>query len=359
MKTYSQFYTSYTIGIDAISHLADRLKGYGKNIAIIGGETALKCALPKVNESLSGTEFKIVNTITHKGESSHFRMDTNIELLKDVSVDIIIGIGGGKAIDTAKGVAFKMGLPVFSLPTIASTCASTSALSVVYKEDGEFEEIFEFGKPPIHSFIDLQIIADAPDSYLRAGMGDTIGKRFECQFAARGDELKHGSRLGKEVSNLCYDPLLLYGEKALKDCKCNVVSNELLEAVLAIIVSTGMVSISVEDRYNSAVAHATYYGLVNLPGFEEHYLHGDVVAYGVLVQLAIDNNLEDLVVLKEFLDKIEIITSLESMDVKVDKEYLKDILPAIVNGPDMQHIPYEITEDMILDGMKIVETYKK
>lgn len=358
MKTYSQYYTSYTIGTDAISQLADRLKGFGYNIAIIGGETALSVAIPRVKEVLEGTEFKVVEIITHKGESSHFKMDTDIELLNGKEIDMIIGVGGGKAIDTAKGVAYKMGLPVFSVPTIASTCSATSALSVVYKEDGEFEEIFEFGKPPIHSFIDLEIIAQAPDNFLRAGMGDTVGKRFECQFAARGDELAHGSRLGKEVSNLCYDPLLLYGEKALQDCKKNEVSNELLEAVLAIIVSTGMVSINVEDRYNSAVAHATYYGLVNLPGFEEHYLHGDVVAYGVLVQLAIDNNLEELVELKAFLEKIEIITSLEDMDVKVDKEFLKDILPAIVNGPDMQHIPYPITEDMILEGMKVVETYK-
>lgn len=358
MKTYSKFYTNYSIGEDAISHLGDRLEVYGKNIAVIGGETALKVALPKIEKNLDCLDFNITKVIVHKGESSHYNMDSDIELLNKLDVDIIIGVGGGKAIDTAKGVAYKMNLPVFSVPTIASTCSATSALSVVYKENGEFEEIFEFGKPPIHSFIDLDIITQAPDSYLRAGMGDTIGKRFECQFAARGDELAHGSRLGREVSNLCYDPLLLYGEKALQDCKKNLVSNELLEAVLAIIVSTGMVSISVEDRYNSAVAHATYYGLVNLPGFEEHYLHGDVVAYGVLVQLAIDNNLEELVELKEFLEKIEIITSLEAMDVKVDKEFLKDILPAIVNGPDMQHIPYEISEDMILEGMKIVEQYK-
>ncbi len=359
MKTYSQFYTNYTIGTEAICEMPERLRAYGKKIVVIGGEKALAASLKKMEDALKDSGINIVEVIVHKGECSHKKMDANIEQLKDVAVDMIIGVGGGKAIDTAKGVAFKMGLPVFSVPTIASTCSATSALSVVYKEDGEFEEIYEFGKSPIHSFIDLQIIVDAPDSYLRAGMGDTIGKRFECQFAARGDELAHGSRLGKEVSNLCYDPLLLYGEKALQDCKKNLVSNELLEAVLAIIVSTGMVSINVEDRYNSAVAHATYYGLVNLPGFEEHYLHGDVVAYGVLVQLAIDNNLEELVELKNFLEKIEIITSLEAMDVKVDKEYLKDILPAIVNGPDMQHIPYEISEDMILEGMKVVETYNK
>ena len=41
---------------------------------------------------------------------------------------------GGKALDTAKGTAEKAGLPVFTFPTIAVTCAATTALSVVYKE---------------------------------------------------------------------------------------------------------------------------------------------------------------------------------------------------------------------------------
>lgn len=355
MKTFSRFYANYTIGADAYENVAKVTAPYGNKILVIGGEKALASAIDKVLKALESSGMTVVETITHKGECSYSIIDEYKKIVEATKPDMIFGFGGGKALDSAKGVADKCNLPIFAFPTIASTCAATSALSVVYKENGDFEAIYSFDKPAIHSFINLDVIAHAPAKYLRAGIGDTIGKFFECHFAARGDELAHSSRMGREVSRLCYEPFTLYGEKGLKDCENHEVSNELLEVVLAIIVSTGMVSLLVDDHYNSAVAHATYYGLVILPDFEEHYLHGDVVAYGVLVQLAIDGDLEAMNELKTFLDSIGIITKLSDMNVKVHKEFLKDVLPAIINGPDMVKIPYKITEDMILEGMKVVD----
>lgn len=355
MNTYSRFYANYTIGADAFKEVPAITAPYGKKILIIGGETALASSLDKVMEFIKGTELTIVETCIHKGECSYKAIEEYVKVVDQVKPDMIFGFGGGKALDSAKAVAEKCNLPMFAFPTIASTCAATSALSVVYKENGDFDEIYFLEKPAIHSFIDLDVIANAPAKYLRAGIGDTIGKYFECHFSARNDELAHSSRLGREISRLCYDPFTLYGVQGMKDCENNQVSMELQEVVLAIVVSTGLVSLVVDFQYNSAVAHATYYGLVLLPDFEEHYLHGDVVAYGVLVQLAIDGDVETMLELKAFLDSIGIITKLSDMNVTVDKEFLKDVLPAIVGGPDMVHIPYEITEDMILEGMKVVD----
>ncbi len=73
--------------------------------------------------------------------------------------------------------------------------------------------------------------------------------------------------------------------------------------MLANIVSTGLVSLLVLDQYNGAVAHSVYYGLVLLPGFEEENLHGDVVAYGVLVQLLVDGEEEKAREMKAFLEE--------------------------------------------------------
>ena len=99
----------------------------------------------------------------------------------------------------------------------------------------------------------------------------------------------------------------------------------------------------------------SYYALVLLPGFEEHWLHGNVVAYGVLVQLAIDGELEEARRLKTFLQKLEIPTTLAEMDVPVDRAYLQAVLTETVSGPDMAHIPYPITEDMVFEAMQLVE----
>lgn len=190
---------------------------------------------------------------------------------------------------------------------------------------------------------------------MQAGIGDTIGKFFECHFSARGDKLEHSSALGREISNMCYEPLLEYGVQALKDCKAGLVTLSLEQAVLANIVSTGLVSLMVLDDYNCAIAHSVYYGLVLLPGFEEKYLHGNVVAYGVLVQLAVDGDLEEARRVKALMKELEIPSTLKEMEVPVDKEYLQAVLTETVSGPDMEHIPYTVTEDMIFEAMRVVE----
>ena len=245
---------------------------------------------------------------------------------------------------------------MFTFPTIAATCAGTTALSVLYREDGSFDRFAFFDRPARHCFIDLEILAKAPAKYLRAGMGDTLAKFFECHFSTRGDRLAHSSALGREISNLCYAPLLEHGVEALQDCRAHRVTEALEEAVLANVVSTGLVSLLVEEAYNGAAAHSLYYGLALLPGFEENCLHGDAVAYGVLVQLAIDQDWDRARELRVFLRALGIPATLGEMEVPLDRELLAPVLRAMVNGPDMAHIPYPVTEDMAFRAMEAVET---
>ena len=114
-------------------------------------------------------------------------------------------------------------------------------------------------------------------------------------------------------------------------------------------------SLLVLDQYNCAIAHSVDYGLILLPGFEEKFLHGSVVAYGVLVQLAVDQDWERARELKAFLQELEIPTTLREMEVPLDREYLKAVLHETVSGPDMEHIPYPVTEDMIFAALEAVE----
>lgn len=273
-----------------------------------------------------------------------------------VKADMIFGMGGGKALDTAKGAAAEAGIPIFTFPTVASTCAAMTKLSVIYWENGSLDHFGYAPRPPIHCFMDLEVLAKAPAEYLQAGMGDIIGKFFECHFSARNDRLEHSSALGREISNMCYAPLLVHGSQALADCRKGQASPDLEQAVLAIIVSTGMVSNLVKDIYNGAVAHSLYYALVTLPGFDETHRHGNTVAYGVLVQLMLDGEREKALEVKAFLQSIGIHTTCREMEVRLDREYLASVLDAAVAAPDMKHIPYPITGDMIFRAMEAVET---
>ena len=316
----------------------------------------MQAGLDKLNAALQDSGLEIVQAVEFGKDCTAAQISHWAQYAKELGADMIFGMGGGKALDTAKGAAFGAGLPVFTFPTVASTCAGTTALSVVYREDGSFDRFAFFDRPARHCFIDLEILAKAPAKYLRAGMGDTLAKFFECHFSTRGDRLAHSSALGREISNLCYAPLLEHGVEALQDCRAHRVTEALEEVVLANVVSTGLVSLLVEEAYNGAAAHSLYYGLALLPGFEENCLHGDAVAYGVLVQLAIDQDWDRARELRVFLRALGIPATLGEMEVPLDRELLAPVLRAMVNGPDMAHIPYPVTEDMAFRAMEAVET---
>lgn len=355
MSTRSVYYCSYSIGENAYELVADICRPYGKRALLIGGEKAMAAALPRLQAQLAGSGIKIVESVVYGKDCTFSAIRSWADYAKMLRVDMIFAMGGGRAMDTAKAAAEDANLPVFTFPTSASTCSATSALSVVYREDGSFEDFYYFRRPPCHCFIDLAVIAQAPWQFLQAGMGDTIGKHFECHFSSRGDSLEHSSAMGREISNMCYAPLLEHGEQALLDCKAHRVSPALEQATLASIVSTGLVSLLVHNDYNSAVAHSVYYALVLLPGFEERWLHGNVVAYGVLVQLAVDQDLGEARRLKAFLQKLEIPTTLAEMDIPLDRTYLQQVLSATAAGPDMVHIPYPVSEDMLFEAMSAIE----
>lgn len=143
---------------------------------------------------------ELVETVIFGEDCTYENIHRWAAYAKEKQVDMIFGVGGGKALDTAKGAGYETGLPVFTFPTIAATCAATTALSVVYKENGTFDSFYFYERPARHCFIDLEVIAKAPDRYLQAGMGDTLGKYFECHFAARGDQLQTYRRISRKRS---------------------------------------------------------------------------------------------------------------------------------------------------------------
>lgn len=355
MNNYSAYFASYSIGTDIYKEVESVCSIYGGKIFLLGGETALQKGEGVLRDAIQATTLEIVETAVYGKECTVSNIEKWTEHASHLKVDMIFGMGGGKALDTAKAVAHALNLPIFTFPTIASTCAATTALSVIYNEEGKFDRFEFFKRPAHHSFIELGLIAEAPVKYLRAGMGDTIGKYFECHLASRNDHLEHRSLLGRTISNNCYFPVIEHGVKAYEDCMQHQVSYDLEQVVLANIVTTGMVSVLVVDDYNCAIAHSVCYGLGILEGFEEKYLHGDVVAYGVLVQLVIDKKWVELKAVKAFMQHLKMPTTLKEMEVVLDQVALENVLEEIINGPDMLHLPYQVTKEMVYEAMEKLE----
>ena len=90
-----------------------------------------------------------VETVRFGGECSEAEIQRLAQLMKDTGCDLVTGVGGGKTLDTAKAVAYQMKAPVVVVPTIASTDAPCSALSVIYKPYGTFDHYLILPQNPI------------------------------------------------------------------------------------------------------------------------------------------------------------------------------------------------------------------
>ena len=347
---------AFCIGKNALSEFAAAASPLGHRFAVIGGHTALKIGMPRLEQALSGQPF----TYTAHWYGGECTEQNAARLCSELSGnDFIVGMGGGKAIDTAKYAADLLDIPIISIPTLVSNCAPITALSVVYSGSGSFESFRFYDAPPACTIIDLSLAMTAPGAYFRAGLCDAMSKYPEASFSARGDilgqSLDHMSYLGVTLSRTCWDPIMKFGVQALSDWENGLCSPAVELCTRSIIISAGLVSLLADDNYNCAVAHSVCYGLQSIPRIENTCLHGDLVAYGMLVQLCLDQQLDEAVTLHAFLQSLGVRVTLREMDIPLDRTALDAVLSEAVSGPDMQHIPYSVSKDDLYQAMQQAE----
>ena len=351
--TQSVILPRYVIGPDAYEALSDIVKPLGKRILLIGGEKALAAGQEPFLKALDGLDFEVM-IHTHRGECTIENAQELAATAREAGIEVVAGMGGGKAIDTAKACAHYAGLPVVTFPTIAATCAAVTALSVMYHADGAFDKFVFLKTPPEFAFIHTGIIANAPAIYLRAGMGDAIAKYFESSFSARNDVPGYKDALGLAIARTCYEPLSRLGEKALRDCETGTDSPEFREAVQSVIVSPGLVSLLVREEFNGALAHSLYYAMEDLPQIKA-CLHGDVVAWGTLVQLMMDNQEDKAKEVLHLLNRLKTPVTLQEMGLHTASPAFLAAIAHVPDQPDMRHLPYTVTGQMVLDAVQKLE----
>lgn len=343
------YFADYTIGTDAYSNIAPVCLRLGKRALIVGGETALSVSINKLKAAMS--DFDIIDIVVYGKECYRKKVEELYDNYKESDISFVVGVGGGKALDTSKCLADMLGVSVVTVPTIASTCAASSALAVMYTENHVYDGFWYLKSPAYHCFIDTTIISEAPDKYFRAGIGDTLAKYYEVEFSARGKQTTYKDEMAISISRMCNIPLLSAALEAYDDCKNNRVSEKFEQAVLVILISTGMVSMLVNPEFNGALAHAFFYGLTELDGFEERFLHGDVIGYCTTVQLILDNNLQEAKRIGALISGLGVETTLSARGIEVSRNNLDKVIDATLKDPDMKVIPYEITKDMIYDAI--------
>lgn len=200
------------------------------------------------------------------GECSSEEIDRVAGAAREGSADAIVGIGGGKTMDTAKAVAHPAGLSLVIVPTIASTDAPTSSLSVVYDADGSFKEYRFFGRNPDAVLVDTAIIAKAPVRFLVAGIGDGLSTYFEADASSRtrARTMAGGAPTSAAlaIARLCYDTLLEHGLAA----RLAVEHGAVTPAVEKVVEANTLLSGLGFESGGLAAAHSVHNGLTVLEG---------------------------------------------------------------------------------------------
>lgn len=332
-------------------------ESYGKKVLVIGGRKALAAAYDKIAAYVAQTNLEIIGTEIYGENCTYATVERLRALPLYQEADMVFGVGGGKALDTVKCLCIPDDKPVFSFPTIASNCAATTSVSILYNEDGTFLKPHFFIRPVMHAFIDTQIIAQAPSQYMWAGIGDTYAKYYEALISSRDERLEHFAAVGVAVSQMCRDPLLLYSAQALEDHKQGLCTYAVEQVVLAIVVTTGIASIFLTKDYtpdyNSGLAHAIFYALTAYPVIEERHLHGEVVAFGILIALLVDGQKEEFEKIYELNKSIGLPTRLS--DIEIAPAQWEECLKVIPTMSDVAHYPYKVTRPMLEDAMKTLE----
>lgn len=350
--SYSVYLPNYSIGEDCYKEIPAIARRYGKKAVVIGGKTAMSKAKEALLDGIKGSDMEITDFIWYGGDSSYENGDALIADKTVQDADIIFGVGGGRACDTCKYVANELQKPLFTFPTVASNCASVTAICVIYNADGSFKEYY-YPKLADHTFINTAIIADSPYELLWAGIGDALSKECEAVFSSKDDTLPHTPLMGVQLSKVCTRPLLDYGKEALASLKAHKVSDALMQVTLDIIISTGIVSnmtTHIPDYYyNSSLAHCVYYGATVTHGGHAH-LHGEVVSLGVLCLLTYEKQFELRNQIMRFNAETGLPVCFDDIDVTEDEfDVMAD---KVETSTEWEHRPKDVTREKFIACMK-------
>ncbi len=344
----------YTQGKHATAQLGAEMKQLGLQgpAIILAGRSAQRLLSDVWTETFgdAGIEFSVT---PFGGECSHAEIERIKSAAREAGAHVVIGAGGGKVLDAARAAASDLDLPVVNCPTVASSDAPCSALSVIYTEEGVFQEYRFYPKNPDLVLVDTYVIAQGPVRLLVAGMGDALATMFEAQTCVEGhiQNMRGGAstQSALALAELCYRTLLNDGPAAKQAVESGVVSPALERLVEANTLLSGLGF----ESSGLAAAHAVHNGLTAAPGTHP-YFHGEKVAFGTLVQLVLEgkpqNRIDEVLTFSTGLGLP--ITLAEVGLADIETELLNQVAArATAEGETIHNEPFEVRPDMVADAI--------
>lgn len=309
-------------------------------------------SLPRVRSKI---QQKVeINTQKFSGECCDEEIQRLKNIAKDFNSQFIAGIGGGKTIDTVKAIAHELTIPVCVVPTIASTDAPCSALSVIYTSQGEFNRYLKLHRNPDLVLVDTHIIAHAPVRFLISGMGDALATWFEAESCqkkhAKNMAGGYGSMSAYSLAHLCYKTLLEYGLAAKVSCETQSMTPALEHIVEANTLLSGLGF----ESGGLAAAHAIHDGLTILEETHNYY-HGEKVAIGTLTSLFLTGKPAKVIdEVFSFCERVGLPTTLEEIGVRSfsEEDLLKVGQASCAKQETIHNEPLPVTPELVVSSLR-------
>lgn len=333
------------------------LKSLGSYLAMFGSSKPALLLPPELPSFISedvkaglkaaGLEVMVV---PFGGQCSLEEAGRHVETLRQAEADALIVAGGGKAIDTAKAASHRLDIPLVVCPTIASTDAPCSSVSVVYTPDGVFETVEFYNSNPDLVVVDTSVIAKAPFRFLAAGMADALATGYEARTCVRNPEARtmvggRPSVAAATIAERCSETIFRDAAAAAEAAKSGV-PNEAFENIVeanTLLSGTGF------ESGGLAGTHAVATALTVIPSVEHSFLHGEMVSVGILIHLLLEDDISEFQRALKLLKSLGLPVSFGAigLDPRERADDVRKVVDAALNIEFMKNQPGPVTAEQL------------
>lgn len=349
----------YTQGPHATEQLGVEIRNLGLDgpAFIVAGRSAIRL----LSETWGKTFAEV--GMSHEvfpfaGECTAAEARRGCQAARATKARVVIGAGGGKVLDTARAIAADLSLPVVNCPTIASSDAPCSALSVIYTEEGTVEEFRIYRRNPDLVLVDTAVIAKSPVRLLVAGMGDALATWFEAKVCAHGGakNMRGGAstRTALALAELCYKTLLADGVAAIEALHQQKPSDSLERLVEANTLLSGLGF----ESSGLAAAHAIHNGLTAAHG-THGYMHGEKVAFGLISQLMLESQPQSVIdEVLVFSNNVGLPITFAAIGIGNPSPELLEMVAkrATAPGETIHNEPITVTPELVVEAMRAADS---